>query len=262
MAEVPVSPSDSIGDDWYPESRPKPGLTPAHPVWGPWASAGWTLLIELAFVATQLGAAIGYVVARKLADPRADLSNLSSNGTFIACATILTVPVILSLVWFLIWVRGWSARTYLGLRPASVRALILATSGLIIGLATTDGLTFVLDRPIVPPFMADALDTAPLWLLALAVVVAAPITEEVLFRGFLYRGLAESRLGPGMAIGITAIAWACLHIQYDLFGVAIIYLTGLYLGAVRYYSGSLTLTIFLHGVANTVATAEAVFLAG
>ncbi len=242
--------------------EPTAAVTPARLVWGPWVSVGWTLLIELAFVMTQFVAAIGYAIVRKVANPRVDLSNLASDGTFIALATLLCLPVVLGLVWFLIWFRGWPVRAYLALRPGSIRALILATSGLIIGLAASDGLTLFLDRPIVPPFMADALYTTPLWFLALAVVVAAPITEEVLFRGFLYRGLAESRLGPGMAIGITAIAWACLHIQYDLFGVATIYLTGLYLGAVRYYSGSLTLTIFLHGVANTIATAEAVLLAG
>ena len=257
MAEVPASPSAIAADPWSPAAEFD--SAPRAP-WGPWASIGWTALAALAIGATR---AIGVAVARQVVGLRGVLDGLASDGALLALATLATLPVVLAPVLLLVRIRGWRAGDYLALRPATGRAVVLANSGLILGLALSAGLTIVLDRPIIIPIRAEAIFATPLWLLSLAVVVAAPILEEVLFRGFLYRGLADSpRLGPGMAIGITAIAWSALHVEHDLYGIATVYLIGLYLGAVRHYSGSLVLTIFLHGVANTVAVAEAVIFAG
>ena len=89
------------------------------------------------------------------------------------------------------------------------------------------------------------------WLLA-AVVVAAPIGEEVLFRGFLFRGLAR----PGWevhAIGATALVWALLHTQYSYFVVGEVFLEGLMLGWFRWASGSTVLTIGMHMLKNALA---------
>ena len=261
MAEEPAGPIRPTSTATL-SAEPNLDIPTPRRVWGAWASVGWTVLISLAMLATQAVAAIGYAVARMPANPKADLSNLVNDGTLMAVATLLSLPVVLGLVALLISVRGWRVGDYLALRPASRRATVLAISGLIIWLASSDGLTLALKRPIVPPVMVEAITTAPLWLIALAVVVGAPTVEEVLFRGFFYRGLTESRLGPGMAIGITATAWAAMHIQYDLYGVATVYLMGLYLGLIRHLSGSLSLTILLHGLANAVATAEAVLFPG
>ena len=80
--------------------------------------------------------------------------------------------------------------------------------------------------------------------------------EEVLFRGFLYLGIASSRWGPRVAILVSSIAWAMVHIQYDLYVMATIFIMGLYLGVVRHRTASLPLTMLLHGIANAAATAE------
>jgi CAAX protease family protein len=91
-----------------------------------------------------------------------------------------------------------------------------------------------------------------------ALVAFAPIGEETLFRGFLFKGIAASRAGPIAAIIISAIAWAPLHVQYDWYGVGTIAVMGLFLGIVRHATGSLYLTMLLHAVANAVATLEIV----
>lgn len=49
-------------------------------------------------------------------------------------------------------------------------------------------------------------------LLIFVVVVIAPLTEEVVFRGFMYRGLAD-RWGAAPAVLITAGLWALAHTQ-------------------------------------------------
>src|SRR6185295_20301158 len=92
------------------------------------------------------------------------------------------------------------------------------------------------------------------WLigLLLAIIVVAPVGEEIAFRGFLYRGLVR----PGyekLTIVVIAIAWALLHIQYDWLGMGQIFAAGLLLGWVRWASASTTLTIFMHVLINLEA---------
>ena len=54
------------------------------------------------------------------------------------------------------------------------------------------------------------------WLLALLVVgVGAPLSEELLFRGFLLSALARSRLGFAGGAVITTAWWTALHAGYS-----------------------------------------------
>ena len=129
-------------------------------------------------------------------------------------------------------------------------------------IALSDALTVWLSRPIVPPFMVEAYRTAgfvPLFWLAL--IVAAPLAEETLFRGFLFEGIVRSRLGAIGTVILSSLTWALIHMQYELYGIATIFVSGLLLGYVRLKTGSLYATMFLHGLMNLVATIEvAVFL--
>jgi membrane protease YdiL (CAAX protease family) len=86
-----------------------------------------------------------------------------------------------------------------------------------------------------------------LWL---SIVVVAPITEELLFRGFLHRGWAPSWLGVAGTIFLTSALWAALHQQYNWLGILCIFLMGLMFGWARQRSGSTTLTIVLHALNN------------
>jgi len=76
------------------------------------------------------------------------------------------------------------------------------------------------------------------------------------FRGFLFRGWKESRLGNVGTIVITSTLWAVIHVQYDLFGIAMIFCFGLLLGTVRCKTGSVPLCMVLHAIMNLVATIE------
>ena len=261
MAEVPAtSPSDSSTVALSP--LPAPDSFAPTPAWGPWSSVFWVILVGLLILTAQLMVVVGAAIGQRMIHQPVDLIGLGSHGVILALTRLAALPIVLGVIPNLIRVRGWQPRAYLALRPASGRALIGASAGLILWLAVAAGLMVRYDRLIAPPFPFEAIFTTPLWLLALVVAVAVPIAEEVVFRGFLFRGLAESRLGPGWAIGLTAIAWSLFHIQDNLFAVGIVYLTGLYLGAVRHYSGSLFLTILLHSLFNIATIAGIVLFAG
>jgi membrane protease YdiL (CAAX protease family) len=118
-------------------------------------------------------------------------------------------------------------------------------------------LAVAFDRPVVHDFMRDAYTTAdPLWLLWLAVVVAAPAFEEIFYRGFLYYGLAGSRLGVTGATVISALAFASIHIQYELFEITVVFAMGILLAIARQRTGSILVPIGMHALNNFVATVE------
>jgi membrane protease YdiL (CAAX protease family) len=66
---------------------------------------------------------------------------------------------------------------------------------------------------------------------------------------------------PG-AIVLSSLAWTALHLQYNWFFFFEIFTIGLLLGYLRYRSGSLWLTIVLHGLNNLAATVQTMWLAG
>jgi membrane protease YdiL (CAAX protease family) len=92
-------------------------------------------------------------------------------------------------------------------------------------------------------------------MLGVAIVVFGPIVEELLFRGFLFRGVAHSRAGPYWAIAVTAALWALAHSNRGFFGVCTTFLMGVYLGWLRRKTGSVVPTILLHVLWNALAFA-------
>ena len=239
------------------------GKARAPQPWGPWATLGWTILCLAVLFGVQIGVQIIFVVVQIAAHPGAkvdDLSaivaDLSTNGNMLAAATLASTPVLVGLVILLIWLRGCPIREYLGLEPPGVRSLFLAMAGLAIVLGGTDLTSYLLGRPLVPKVMVDFYSNSYLPFLVLAVVVLAPLGEETLFRGFLYKGIASSRAGPVTAIVVSTTIFALIHFQYDWHGVLAVGVMGLYLGVVRYRSSSLLLTMLLHAIANVFATVE------
>jgi CAAX protease family protein len=101
------------------------------------------------------------------------------------------------------------------------------------------------------PFQ-EMLNTDIAWLFLLVICVGAPISEEFLFRGFVFSGLAKTRLGfVGTSI-VTTVLWTALHANYSVFGLIEVLGIGLYLSWVLIRTGSLWVTIFCHAVYNSV----------
>lgn len=158
--------------------------------------------------------------------------------------------------------KGWPVADYLGLIMPSRRAIIPALTLLIAIVVLTDGATYLLGGNPVPEFQTVSYRTAKAagWLpLLLAVFVAvAPIAEEVLFRGFLYRGFVRQPSHAPYAIVVISIFFALAHQQYDLLGITQVFIMALLLGWIRWLSGSIVLTILMHMLANFIAMAETV----
>src|SRR5690606_13890470 len=83
----------------------------------------------------------------------------------------------------------------LGWKRPTARQLGAWLGGLLLFLAASDGVTLLLGREVVPQVMRDMYTSADavvvFWL---TLVVAAPLFEELLFRGLLFQALIETRL--------------------------------------------------------------------
>jgi membrane protease YdiL (CAAX protease family) len=88
-------------------------------------------------------------------------------------------------------------------------------------------------------------------LFAFAVVVMAPITEELAFRGLGY-GLLRP-FGLAVAIGGSAVLWALAHGLLD--ALPVITILGIGLGWLRYRQDSTIPGMILHGAFNGLALA-------
>jgi CAAX protease family protein len=101
------------------------------------------------------------------------------------------------------------------------------------------------------PFQ-ELLNSDAVWVILPVISLGAPLSEELLFRGFLFSGLAKTRLGLIGTSILTTLLWTGLHAGYSIFGLIEVLGIGLYLSWVLVRTGSLWATIFCHAVYNTV----------
>jgi CAAX protease family protein len=227
-------------------------------VWGLWATLGFAIL---AFV---LGQAMG--IAALTTVKNFDLTRVDYDGTAVAVYTLVGNPVEIITLVLATRLSGSDALAYLGLDIPRRRDIAIAAAGLMAVILAADGITLALGKEMVPAFQlelhrtAQAEGTLPwLWL---AILVAAPVGEELLFRGFMFRGFVHEPRDALPAILVLALIWSLLHVQYDWFGTAQVFLIGVLFGFVRWRSGSTTLVILLHMLLNLESVVETVFVMG
>lgn len=246
------------------ESTPGPHSVKQVAPWGFWATAGYSLVIFGIFfgIQTVVWAIFVEIALPNNPDLAISVPDPQSSGFFLAVATCVSSPICVALTALCARMRkGWSVRQYLALRPVK-RPVLLKWLGLTLLLAiSSDVLTVLMGRPIVPEFAARAYETALFApLLWIAFVVAAPAFEEVFFRGFMFQGLQHSRIGPVGAVILTAIIFGIIHFQYDAYGTVTAVVIGLLLGAARLKTESLYPAIAMHSMINLIATLEAALL--
>jgi membrane protease YdiL (CAAX protease family) len=226
--------------------------------WGIGATLGF------AFIAFLFGQLVG--IGAVMAAMGASVVGASYDGAAVAVSVLVGTPVQVVTLALAVRLTGEEVLSYLALDVPRRVDVIIAVTGLAALIVAANLLTIAMGRELVPPFQLEvhrsALAEGAVLSLWIAIIVAAPIGEEVLFRGFLFRGFVRE---PGSALpAILAISliWALLHVQYDWFGAAMVFAIGLYLGYIRFLSGSTTLVILLHMLLNLESVAETVIVLG
>jgi len=242
---------------------------PARPprVWKFWGTALWGALVFAAMFAGQFLLVAGFFVAKGPPFDFGSIKTVAGSGTVISLSVIMGLPAVLAVLWLATRLSGMRFAEYLALRRTSWGNLAIGVVALIALVVGWDMVSRAIGREVAPGFMVDVLKSAEadgaLWLLVIAFSVAAPVTEELMVRGFLYRGWSESFLGATGAIVLSSLVWTAMHAQYyDWFLFSEVMSIGLLLGTMRYRSNSTWLTIIMHGLNNFAATAQTIWLAG
>jgi len=235
-------------------------------VWKFWGTALWGLFVFVAMFAGQMAVIVYLLLREGGAFDAATATRIVGGGTTLSLSVITGLPAVAAALWLAIRGTGTSFSDYLALRGPNWKHVLLGALGLAIIVIGWDVLSHSTGREVQPGFMGDVLKSAradgALWLLLVAFCVAAPITEELFARGFLYRGWSESVLRPVGAIVLSSAAWTALHLQYDWYFFGEIFCIGVWLGFLRWRFQSTWLTIVVHGMNNLAAVAQSIYLAG
>ena len=90
--------------------------------------------------------------------------------------------------------------------------------------------------------------------LTFAFIVLAPIMEETIFRGYLFKAWRNTRIGLSGTLILTSAIFTSLHAgQYGFSILAMLFVFSLILGLAREKSGSIWLPITLHSINNTIS---------
>jgi uncharacterized protein len=224
-------------------------------VWGYWTTLGWSV------VAFLVGQFAGFGVLLWLRGGEWDsLLQTPFDGVLVTTFIVISNPITIAVLAIAVRITQSDLSEYFALHWPSGRDLSFGVVGLVVLIAASDALLYLTGRDLVTSFQLQSYTTAAAagWLLPMlaAAIVIAPAGEEAMFRGFLFRGWARSSRSAWPAIVVISVLWAMLHIQYDWTGVLQIFVVGLFLGWMRWRSGSLTLTFLLHALFNLEGTLE------
>ena len=190
------------------------------------------------------------------------MPDFSGDGVAVTLVIAVSTPVQVGLLVLFAQRNGIGAADYLGWIWPRRSEVVFGVAAIIAVIVVTNIVSWLLGRSLVTPFQNDIYRTAAaagwLPLLWLAVVVATPIGEETLFRGFLFRGWLRTPREAWPVIIITALLFALIHVQYDWYVTGQVFVFGALLGWMRWATGSTLLTILLHGVINLEGMLETV----
>lgn len=176
--------------------------------------------------------------------------------------TVLAFPVLLAL-FTVMWI-SLRHRAVEDLRLGSARVRTDVVLGALFGMAlfaaTTLGVFPVVrflweliaghpPTPITQPVVPADPGPAQLVVGVVAVIVAAPLGEEIFFRGMIFGGL-RSRLGFWAAAAISSAVFAIVHVQLPL--MILMFFVGFGLAFIYERRGSLSASIAAHAAFNVI----------
>jgi len=239
-----------------------PAVSRAYRATSPWrpgaAILGGILIAGLAVAASVLAGAItlalvGGTAALRPSQIRAAFDNPAHAAVW-GTALAQQAGAILGVAWLAGWFRG-RRRSVLALDAdvPSVRTVLVGLAWMAVLLIPYSLLIYHFQRDAMMRDLGNftGMIQSQMWpAYALMIVVGAPLSEELLFRGFLQSSLSQSRLGFAGAALVTTTAWTALHLQYSIYGLIEVFMIGLFLSWMLWRTGSLWTPILLHGIYN------------
>lgn len=213
-----------------------------------------------------------------------DLKLVSLGGAFVLSLGSLGWPVLRGVSWEQVrqdigWTRGagivqecfWGIVAYVCLTPViAVAFVFVAIISQVLGMAALAPWA-QLNGPNAPvhPIVFELAKNNPLviWPTLFLAIIAAPVIEETMFRGVLYRHLRDSTiwlrafLSVVVSAGISSLIFAAIHPQGVLF-IPVLGALAFGFSLVREWRGSIVAPMTMHAINNSMATVILLLLLG
>lgn len=217
-----------------------------------WGHAFFAILTTIAIVAAALAAPI-------LVDPVLEQLGLASAGDSLTSAPALVnwlhvisfqcAAVILTVI-----MAPRSAETAYGWRRPTGRMTWLQPLILSIAVSVvTAAIAFTFFAEIIARDLApirQMIAAAPLWIAFGTLAVGAPLSEELLFRGYLLHRLQHTPLGFWGGALVSNTGWTLLHFDYSWLSLADVFLAGLLFSWALWRTKSIWVPIAFHALYN------------
>ena len=229
-------------------------------IWGFWGTLFFGIVILIAFLIGQVAPLLTYMLVEGMPITGDSFNALAATATtdsfllFLSAmgGMLFAVPVAFGLAKLK---KGSILKDYFSLngfkwKTLGFWVLVFIVLELLIGL-----LIDALGAKDIPNFMLN-LEYPTLmekFLLLVAVVVAAPVVEEVVFRGFLLKGFSHSFMGIHGAVILTSALWAVIHMQYEIAYLIAIFIIGMVFAYARILTNSLFIPMIMHSLMNLLA---------
>ena len=222
--------------------------------WGVWATLGWFAGAAVTWLAVSFLCGFGYALWMTMAHPGVAIDFESPILAYLSGALAMPGGALLLLL-----AARWAGPTafgYVGLTRPVMRHFLIGL-GLLVAVWCLAEVFFWMfpafdqSSDLIREYRAALGNRSALVLFWLELAVTAPVFEEIIFRGFLMRGLSASRLGVVGALLLSSLVFAAAHVQYNLPTMAMVFGLGLVFGLMRWRSGSTTVSIMLHATWNT-----------
>lgn len=219
------------------------------------------IVLRLAILYALLGLGSHYLAAWLM---RRGAGGLHIDTQFLLLDAVFGAGIILGSL-LIAWLLrpGEALRWLLGPPSPQLKVVLFALCGAVVMVAIADPLAGWLDlrisrEEILPEPVEAPRGVAPLLelrggrlLAGLAIaIVWIPLAEELVFRGWLFKGLAHTRPGLLVALPSTTIIFALLHSFYSPGGVLVIGLLGAFLGWLRWRYDRILPCVLCHALYN------------
>lgn len=216
--------------------------------------AGHSLIVAIAASIGVLLLFVGVQVASFLV---VQAFILGSAGLKIALSTLMASLIMFGLT---IWVATMfgNSKKLLGLKKFNKKYLT-GSLGLLMVFLLASSLLENYGQHSLMDFMDELIDSSSFGLFFVLVVVIAPIYEEFVFRGLIMGVILEANTSLSTKIRwliaslVAAVGFTAVHLQYDWFGLVLIFILSLILSWARLISQSVILPIILHFINNSLA---------
>ena len=232
-------------------------------VWRFWGTALWGLFIFAAMFIGQVAPMLAIVIWKAGKIDLAEAVNVAGDGRALALTVISGLPAVLAAIWLPVHLSRTPFKEYLALRWTTWQNVVIGIAAMIVVVEGWDLLSKATGHEVTAGFMGDILKSATadgvLWLAVLAFAVVAPLTEELLARGFLYRGWSESFLRVPARSSCRRWSGPRCTCNTICFSSARFF-DRIVLGYIRYRSQSIWLTTLLHGLNNLAALIQTIVM--